>query len=167
MPLPLLDTAPKDFDFIVGDWQVHHRRLDARLAGCTEWTEFTGLCSTRKTLGGFGNLEDNILHLPSGEYRAVAIRSFCAESQAWSIWWLDGRSPAARLDPPVVGKFTGDVGLFYADDVLDDRPIKVRFIWTCTPGDAPRWEQAFSPDEGRTWETNWVMRFTRMDEART
>lgn len=37
----------------------------------------------------------------------------------------------------------------------------VRFEWTRPHSDAPRWEQAFSPDGGRTWETNWVMNFTR------
>lgn len=78
MPLPIDPKAPTDFDFIVGDWKVLHRRLDARLANCTDWTEFKGLSSTSKTLGGFGNLEDNLLYFPEGAVRAIAVRSFCA-----------------------------------------------------------------------------------------
>jgi hypothetical protein len=27
----------------------------------------------------------------------------------------------------------------------------------------PRWEQAFSTNVGVTWETNWIMEFTRLD----
>ncbi|MFC5479752.1 DUF1579 domain-containing protein [Massilia suwonensis] len=158
MPLPLETNAPTDFDFIIGDWTVEHRRLNARLQGCGEWTTFSGRSSTAKTLGGFGNLEDNILDFPDGRVRALAMRSYCAKTGTWSIWWLDGRNPTA-LDVPVVGKFSNGVGLFFADDVLDGQAIKVRFTWTALPGRNPTWEQAFSNDGGQTWETNWTMKF--------
>jgi hypothetical protein len=164
MTLPLDPAAPHDFDFIIGDWTVQHRRLNERLAGCTEWTAFSGLSSTRKTLGGFGNLEDNLLHFPEGSFRAVALRSYCPQARTWSIWWLDGRHPD-RLDKPVVGGFSGSTGVFYTDDELQGRPIRVRFTWLAAPGEPPRWEQAFSADAGRTWETNWTMVFTRADAA--
>ncbi|HEY1092582.1 MAG TPA: DUF1579 domain-containing protein, partial [Burkholderiaceae bacterium] len=111
-----------DFDFIIGSWEVRHRRLKERLNGCTEWVEFDGVSSTQKILGGFGNLEDNVLALPGGAYRAAALRSFDTATGQWSIWWLDGRNPGA-LDAPVVGGFKDGVGLFYADDVLGRQPI--------------------------------------------
>lgn len=161
MTLPAEPSAPTDFDFMIGQWRVRHRRLNARLAGCTDWTEFDGLSTTTKVLGGFGNIEDNILRFPSGDVRAIAMRSFDPETRTWSIWWLDGRSPH-RLDPPVVGGFTGTTGVFLTDDTLDGKPIKVRFLWTVEPGHNPRWEQAFSPDSGATWETNWTMEFVRV-----
>ena len=97
------ESAANDFDFIIGSWHVHHRRLKERLVGCDEWTEFVGDSNTRKILGGFGNLEDNYLALPEGPYRAVALRSFNATTKQWSIWWLDGRN-AGVLDVPVVGR---------------------------------------------------------------
>lgn len=157
MTLPADPSAPTDFDFEIGDWTVRHRRLKARLQGCTDWAEFEGLSSTRKVLGGSGNLEDNLIHLPEGPYRAIALRSFDAASGQWSIWWLDGRFPGT-LDTPVVGGFEDGRGLFFADDVLDGKPIRIRFTWL--PGDGqPRWEQAFSPDGGESWETNWTMDF--------
>jgi hypothetical protein len=162
MPLPLDTSAPTDFDFIVGDWLVKHRRLNSRFSNCTEWTEFVGYSSTSKILGGFGNLEDNLLHFPDGTFRAVAMRSFCAKTGTWSIWWLDGRNPTA-LDTPVVGKFSNHIGLFFADDVLGGQPIKVRFTWTALPNENPRWEQAFSKDQGNTWETNWEMQFVPLE----
>jgi hypothetical protein len=155
-PIP----APSDFDFIIGDWSVRHRRLNSRLTGCTEWTEFAGQTSTRKILGGFGNVEDNLLFFPDGEVRAAALRSFDAQTRTWAIWWLDGRAPH-RLDDPVVGGFSGPVGVFFADDTLDGKPIKVRFTWNANPGGNPGWEQAFSGDGGASWETNWVMEFAR------
>ncbi|MBI1754630.1 MAG: DUF1579 domain-containing protein [Acidobacteria bacterium] len=158
------DSAPADFDFIIGDWKVRHRRLNQRFAGCTEWTEFEGLSSTRKVLGGFGNLEDNLLFFPDGPFRAVALRSYCKDSGTWSIWWLDGRNPTA-IDTPVRGQFKEGVGTFFADDLLNGNPIKVRFTWIPNPGGNPRWEQAFSKDGGSTWEINWQMEFSAMAKA--
>ncbi|MCX2862324.1 DUF1579 domain-containing protein [Paucibacter sp. PLA-PC-4] len=152
-------TAPADFDFIIGHWTVRHRRLRERLAGCNEWQEFSGSSSTRKILDGFGNVEDNLLHLPEGEYRAAALRSFDPVSGQWAIWWLDGRRPHG-LDVPVVGRFAEGVGSFFADDELDGRPIRVRFTWSVPALGLPRWEQAFSADAGQTWETNWTMDFS-------
>lgn len=153
---------PSDFDFIIGDWRVHHRRLNSRLTGCTEWTEFEGISSTRKILGGFGNVEDNLLCFPQEQVRAAAFRSFDPTSQSWSIWWLDGRAPHG-LDVPVVGTFANHIGVFYANDTLEGLPIRVRFTWHANPCGNPRWEQAFSGDGGSTWETNWTMEFQRSE----
>ena len=155
-----IDSAPRDFDFIIGKWRVNHRRLKARLCGCDEWLEFEGLSETRKVLGGFGNLEDNYLAFSEGAFHAVALRSFDRQSEQWTIWWLDGRNPG-EIDKPVVGRFVGTTGVFYADDVLNGKPIKIRFTWSALQPDLPRWEQAFSADGGTTWETNWTMDFTR------
>ena len=73
-----------------------------------------------------------------------------------------GLSLRTTLDVPVVGGFQDHVGTFYADDVLGGQPIRIRFIWTALPSAHPRWEQAFSRDQGETWETNWTMDFTPM-----
>jgi hypothetical protein len=150
----------RDFDFQVGDWRVSHRRLKDRLNGCVDWEEFDGASSMRLILGGHGNVEDNVVNLPAGSYRAIALRSFDPAACTWAIWWLDARAPHS-LDVPVIGGFEDGVGVFYADDALNGRPIRVRFLWLDTNTDAPRWEQAFSPDGGATWETNWTMQFKR------
>lgn len=151
-------SSEHDFDFLVGDWRVAHRRLKERLAGCDEWIAFDGVSQMRKTLGGFGNVDENVLNMPGGAYHALTVRTFDSQSLQWSIWWFDQRYPRA-IDPPMVGAFENGVGIFFCDDVFESRPIRVRFIWTVR--DQPRWEQAFSEDGGATWETNWVMDFTR------
>jgi hypothetical protein len=130
------------------------------MTGCTDWTEFSGTSSTRKILEGYGNVEDNVLNFPEGKVKAAAFRSFDEKSKRWAIWWLDGRVPH-HLDVPVVGSFDGTVGTFLANDSLDGKPIVVRFVWHANPGQNPVWEQAFSADTGKTWETNWVMEFAR------
>ena len=149
-----------DFDFQIGAWNVQHRRLKERLANCSNWEAFAGTSTMSLLLGGNGNVEDNILHISTGTYRAIALRSFDPVKQSWAIWWLDSREPHL-LDVPVIGSFKNGVGTFYADDVLDGIPVRVRFLWTKTDTPSPRWEQAMSSDDGKTWETNWTMDFHR------
>ena len=149
-----------DWDFLVGSWNVRHRRLKMRLAGCTEWEEFPGTSTLWLTLGGLGTVDDNVLHLPGGSYRATGIRAFDPDSSTWSIWWLDGRTPGT-IGAPVRGGFADGAGSFEGDDTLDGRPIRMRFRWTEITENSAVWDQAFSPDGGATWETNWVMDFTR------
>src|SRR5262245_46344581 len=109
--------SPGDFDFQVGEWSVSHHRLVGRLVNSNTWEDFAGTCSMRKILGGHGNIEDNVINIPSGSYRAVALRSFDPETRQWAIWWLDARRPHG-LDTPVIGGFENGVGSFYADDTL-------------------------------------------------
>src|SRR5215831_15083645 len=148
-----------DFDFFIGKWRVHHRRLKDRLAHSDDWEEFEGTSSVQKILGGLGNMDDNVIELPSGTYRAATIRTYDPAKETWTIWWIDSRN-SGHLDPPVVGRFEKRVGTFYADDQLKGKPIRVRYLWNAST--APHWEQAFSDDGGKTWETNWEMDFTRI-----
>jgi hypothetical protein len=149
-----------DFDFLVGRWRVSHRRLVGRLVGSTNWQEFDGECSMQKVLGGQANVDDNILNVPSGTYHAMTLRVFDPAQRTWSIFWLDSRFPTT-LGTPVVGGFEGNRGVFYSDDMLDGHPVRTRFLWFVDNSKLCRWEQALSADEGKTWETNWYMRFER------
>ena len=160
MALELMSSAPTDFDFVIGDWVVRHRRLKERLANCNEWVEFDGEMSTQKILGGFGNLEDNVLRLNDEVFRAIALRSYDQNTKKWSIWWLVGRLPS-QIDVPVVGEFIDGVGTFFANDTFQEIPIIVRFIWRQIDQNLLQWDQAFSADAGNTWETNWTMEFRR------
>ena len=149
-----------DFDFEFGSWRVDHRRLRDRLVGCAEWDSFQGTSTTRPILGGSGNLEDNLLAMPGGDMRAVALRSFDPASGNWAIWWLSTTDPH-QIDVPVIGRFSDGVGTFLADDTLRGAPVRLRFTWSRTDTDSPRWEQALSDDGGTSWETNWTMDFRR------
>ena len=151
--------APIDFDPMFGRWVVRHRRLRTRLVGADDWQAFDGTSETRPILGGYGNLEENVLRMPEGDVAAVALRSYDATSGLWAIWWLSATAPH-QLDEPVKGRFDGPIGTFEAEDSFAGRPIRVRFIWDRTDPQALVWSQAFSADAGATWEVNWTMHFT-------
>jgi quinol monooxygenase YgiN len=113
----------------------------------------------QKILGGAGNMDENVLDFPGAAYRAGTLRTYDATKKQWSIWWIDGRNPS-HLDPPVVGGFKNGIGTFYANDTFKGKPIRIRFLWTNLTTE-PHWEQAFSDDGGKTWETNWTMEFVK------
>ena len=107
-------------------------------------------------MGGLCNVDENDL----GERgQGLSFRSFDVEQQRWSIYWVNAASGALEL--PVHGRFEGGVGRFEGDDTCAGRPVKVAFLWEPAAAGGARWSQAFSYDGGATWETNWVMTFTR------
>ena len=156
-----LSADPRsDWDWLVGSWDVQHRRLRVRLAGNDDWEEFAGKSMLWRTMGGLGNVDDNIVAIPSGTYRGLSVRAFDPAARKWSIWWLDARNPT-YIDPPVSGSFEQSNGTFIGRDTFAGRPILMRFKWNDTRSVRPWWEQAFSADEGASWEVNWRNWFTR------
>jgi hypothetical protein len=164
---PAEQTAPNlsglhDFDFLFGEWRVHSRRLKERLTGSHDWEEFEGSIVSRQYMDGWANVDDTVFHTPQGIYRGVAPRAYDPKTGQWAIWWIDGRNPFGNVDPPVKGRFVNGVGTFHADDTLRGKPIKVRFTWSHITKTTARWEQAFSPDGGKTWEVNWEQQLERV-----
>lgn len=161
---PIASTAA-DFDFLMGIWRCHHRYRVKRLARCNDWIEFDGTCAARRILEGVGNTDESDIAMPGGRYTGMSLRLWDAVHAEWNIYWLDSRRPG-RLGPAVRGGFArrpdGPFGVFHGDDLHQGAAIRVRYIWSRITGDAARWEQAFSPDEGKSWETNWYMDFTRL-----
>jgi hypothetical protein len=150
-----------DFDFLAGEWRTHHRRLKERLVSSHDWVEFDGTLSTRLLMGGWANSGDNLFNMPDGPYRGVSLRSYDSKTGQWAIWWLDSRDPFGALDPPMKGRFTDGGAKFYADDTFNGKPVRVRFVWSRITHTSARWEQAYSTDGGKTWETNWITDFVR------
>jgi len=146
-----------DFDFLIGTWDVRMRRRRKILSGCDEWYDLTAVCATRKIVGGLGIFDDVHMQAENGEITAMALRLFDPVARQWSIYWAS--TPSGVLGTPVMGGFEAGEGIFYGPDTHDGKPILARFRWS--PGAAPHWEQAFSADGGRSWETNWTMDFER------
>lgn len=152
-----------DFDFLVGTWHVHHRKLaDMADPACSTWVEFEGVQWMRQTLGGLGNVDNlKVDRMPDGRsFEGMSVRLYDVSAGLWRIWWASTSAPG-HLDPPVSGRWEGDRGVFEGTDVVGGKPVDVRFEWTVFAADSAQWEQAFSFDGGRSWVHNWRMSFTR------
>lgn len=149
-------SSQKDFDFLFGKWTMDNRRLKTRLNNCTEWVEYK---STDENFGsilnGLANMDiykTTYNQVNNKPYEGITLRLFNPQTKLWSLYWVD--SNLGVLDPPVVGSFEGNVGTFYCKDVFQGKQILVMFKWDKTDPNNPVWSQAFSEDNGATWEMN-------------
>lgn len=151
-----------DFDFLIGDWKAHVRRLPDRLVGSNKWIEYDGISNHHKILDSNANFEqfevwsaDKTQHI-----KAQTLRLYNPVSHQWSIYLVDVDKGTLGI-PPVVGQFTGKRGEFYDQEDWKGRMIIVRYVWLDLSPHAARMEQSFSPDGGTSWEVNWICELSR------
>jgi hypothetical protein len=153
-----------DFDFEIGTWKTHLRRLLHPLTGSTTWVEYDGTTVVRKVLGGRANLVELVADGPAGHFEGMSLRLYSPEAHQWSLNFANAAS--GTLSTPTIGEFRDGRGEFYDQETLGARTILVRFLVIPVDTDTCRFEQAFSDDGGKTWETNWVAVDTRVKEPR-
>jgi hypothetical protein len=157
-------VAPEEaegFSFLYGSWQVNNRRLREPLSGRAEWHVFDARSICVPLLGGMANIDE--LREADGTPMGFALRTFDVTKRVWSIYWVAARD--GLVQPPVHGRFQAHIGTFIGADHYKGEPILVRYIWNREEAGSAHWEQAFSRDDGHSWETNWYMTFTRLRDA--
>lgn len=172
MPLRAQDTASPanlpqrdgshDFDFLIGNWKAHVRRLPDRLNNSSAWIEFDGISNHKKILDSNANFEEfDVTSTDKKQHlKAQTLRLYNPASRQWSIYLVDVDNGTLEL-PPVVGGFTGTRGEFFNQQQFKGRAILVRYIWLNISPQSARMEQSFSPDGGKTWEVNWICELSR------
>lgn len=151
-----------DFDFEIGTWKIHLKRLNQRLAGSTTWTEFDGTSVTRRLWDGRANIEQFETTSSSNHIEGLTLRLYNPESHQWNIYWA--ASNYGILGIPTIGEFKNGQGEFYDQEPYNGRFILVRFIWSQITPTSAHFEQSFSDDGGKTWEVNWITDQTRISE---
>jgi len=151
-----------DFDFLIGDWNAHVRRLPERLKGSDVWVEYNGISNHKKLLDSNANFEEFDVSTPDKKLRikAQTLRLYNPESHQWSIYLVDLDKGTLDL-PPVVGQFNGKRGEFYNQQFWEGRAVLVRYMWLDISPKSSRMEQSFSADGGKTWEVNWICELSR------
>ncbi|MBV7473896.1 hypothetical protein KW826_08965 [Pseudoxanthomonas sp. PXM05] len=152
-----------DFDWEIGTWKTELRRLAKPLSGSQEWGEYAGTSVVRKVLDGRANLVELRVAGPAGAIEGVSLRLYNPQAGQWSLHYAGARS--GTLTRPVHGSFRNGRGEFYGQEDLDGKAILVRFVISDITPDSARFEQAYSDDGGRNWETNWIAVDTRIGDA--
>jgi len=150
-----------DFDWEFGSWTTRLRLLRNPLSGAApDWADYQGTSEVRPILGGRFNIVELSVSGAAGRIEGAALRLYDPKSRQWSLNYANARS--GTLTTPVYGGFDEHGrGLFYAHDTLDGRAILVRFVITVPSKREAHFEQAYSADNGRSWETNWIADDTR------
>jgi hypothetical protein len=151
-----------DFDFEIGTWKTHVRRLQQPLSGSDAWVEYEGTSVVRKIWDGRANLVELEVDGPAGHIEGLSLRLYDPAARQWSLNFSNSRS--GTLSPPTIGEFKNRRGEFYGQETLNGRAIFVRFIISNIADDTWRFEQAFSADGGQSWELNWIATDTRMKD---
>jgi hypothetical protein len=154
-----------DFDFVIGRWKAHLRKLLHPLTGSAEWVEYDGTSVMTKLWGERANMEE--FDVASTDPRAAqrprieaqTLRLYDPASHRWSIYGIDAAKGMLGL-PATIGAFTDGRGEFFDWEEFDGRSILVRYVWTHPTADTAHMEQSFSADWGRTWEVNWICDLT-------
>src|SRR5687768_10901924 len=152
-----------DFDFEIGTWKTHLRRLLRPLTGSTTWVEYQGTTVVRKVWNGKANLVELVANGAAGHFEGLSLRLYDPAARQWSLNFANIAS--GTLAAPAVGEFRNGRGEFYNQDTLNGRAIFVRFIISPITPDSVRFEQAFSADGGMSWEVNWIAVDTRVKDA--
>ena len=150
---PLRDGS-HDFDFEIGNWQTHIKRLQHPLTGSTTWSEYDGTSVVSKIWGGKANMVELEVDGPAGHIEGLSLRLYNPQSRQWSLNFVS--SSGGALGVPTVGEFKNGRGEFYDQEAIGGRMILVRGIWSDITPNSGRFEQAFSGDGGKTWEVNWI-----------
>jgi hypothetical protein len=160
-----------DFDFEIGTWKTHLRRLTKPLSGSKTWVEYDGVSRVTKVWDGRANLVELVADGPAGHFEGLNLRLYNPEAHQWSLNFASSRG--GTLGVPTIGEFRNGRGEFYDQETFNGRAILVRFVISdATPNscfvishstpNVCRFEQAFSDDGGKTWEVNWIATDTRM-----
>jgi hypothetical protein len=149
------DEGQHDFDWELGRWRSDVRVLADPLSGSEdEWLRFEGTTVVRPLMDRRANIVEFDVRGPAGRIEALNLRLFEPQADRWSLTFVNMRD--GLLTPAVYGGFRDRVGEFYGEDQLNGRPIRVRFLITRQGPNRARFEQAYSDDDGETWETNWI-----------
>src|ERR1700735_3104197 len=73
---PALREGQHDFDFELGSFKIHLKRLLHPLTGSTSWVEFDGTSVTRKVWDGRSNIEEFEVQSPTGHIEGLTLRLY-------------------------------------------------------------------------------------------
>jgi hypothetical protein len=152
----------KDFDFEIGTWKTHLKRLLNPLSGSNNWVECEGISTVKKIWDGRANLVELVAECPTGRFEGLNLRLYNPQSRQWSLNFAGAKGGV--MTTPTIGEFKNGRGEFYSQETFNGRAVFVRFIISDITPDSCRFEQAFSDDGGKTWEVNWIAVDTRIKD---
>lgn len=156
-PTPtILHIMRNDFDFLIGEWKVFNTRLEQWLSNCQHWLEFESR-HIEKHLHWGGTVALHHYLLDNIPFERSVLRTY---SQFLDFWKIDRLDTITKLTmAPLTGTFWSNKGSFIANGRFENKSVLVSVEWTKICTTYACWEQALSTDNGKTWETNWIMEF--------
>ena len=111
---PAVRDGLHDFDWMVGNWKAHLKRLENPLTGSTKWVEFDGTQRTWLAWGGRSAMDEFTVKNAADQITidALTVRLYDKAHDQWSIYWANARNGSFSM-PATVGRWTNGRGEFY------------------------------------------------------
>jgi len=157
-----LSEGAHDFDFNLGVWHSHIRRILDPFSDTGKAVELDGTVTVRKIWDGRAQLEEIEADGSNGHWEGLTLFLYDPESHQWSQSYIN--SKMAALGSPLVGSFKNGRGELFAQDTFQDKSILVRGLWSGITPNAHRYEESYSNDGGKTWWPAFIATLTREGE---
>ena len=151
-----------DFDFNIGVWHTHIRRVLDPFSASSDVVELNGTVTIRPVWGGRARLEEIEADGPKGHWEGLSLFLYNPQSHQWSQSFLNSKSPA--MSGGLVGEFHDGRGELYAHDTFHDKSIFVRGVWSEITPNSHRYTESYSNDGGNTWFTSFDAHKTREED---
>jgi len=148
-----------DFDFNIGVWKTHIKRVLDPLSGSTKSIELNGTVTVRKVWDGRAQLEEIETEGPNGHWEGLTLFLYNPQARQWSQSFVN--SKVGVLSTPLIGAFKDGRGELFAVDTFNDRSILVRAVWSDITPNSHHFEESYSDDRGKTWAPAFIATLTR------
>src|SRR5580698_9356853 len=117
-----------DFDFNIGAWNTHIKRLQHPLTDSNTWVELNGTVVVQKVWNGRAQLEEIEADGPTGHFEGLTLFLYNPQSRQWNQNFAS--SSGGTLSVPTVGEFKDGRGKFFDQEPFNGRTILVRVVWS-------------------------------------
>jgi hypothetical protein len=151
-----------DFDFNLGVWHTHIRRIVDPFADSSNAVELNGTVTVRKVWGGKAELEEIEADGPKGHWEGLTLFLYNPTAHQWSQSFAN--SKVGTLSSNVGEYRDGRVVLVGEDNSVTDKTILVRAMWSNIKPDSHQYEEWYSNDGGMTWVKSFTANLTRVKD---
>jgi len=156
---PAVRDGSRDFDWEIGTWDTKLRRLRKPLGGNSDWLEYSGTTVVKALMGKRANIVEFDVRGAAGQIAGVSLRLYQPANGQWTLHFANLAN--GLMTEPMQGAFKQGRGTFFGEDTVNGQQIRVRFLIIPQNENQWRFEQAYSADNGKTWEDNWIAIDTR------
>jgi len=161
------DAAPRDgshdFDFNVGKWRTHIRRVLDPLSGGAHSVTLDGTVTAHRLWGGPAQIEEIEADGPGGAHvEGMTLFLYDPAAGQWSQAFAGAKANA--IDTPMIGGFKDGRGELIAADVVGGRTVLLRGVWSNFTATSHHFEEDYSADGGRTWVPAFIADLTRISD---
>jgi hypothetical protein len=156
---PAIRDGQHDFDFNIGTWKTHIKRVLDPWSSSPKSIELNGTVTVRKVWDGRAQLEEIETEGPNGHWEGLTLFLYNPLAHQWSQSFVN--SKIGILAAPLIGSFKDGRGELFSTDTFNDRSILVRGVWSDIKPGSHHFEESYSNDGGKTWAPAFIANLTQ------